>query len=273
MEKKLFTPVVFCILIFLSGAVNTQTNSHISNDLLSNKEILVNYTPHDSIMITHDDNFTIYSFPGNGSSVNPYIIENYSIITNDEIGINIEYTTKYFVIRNCYIDADQRGINIEDVKPWTTKILNNICEDNRFLGIRIFLSHGASVKNNTCINSTVGINVHSTPSVTLYNNTCIDNKFFGIKLEYSSQATIVNNTCYENNYSGIFVWDSCGMDLVNNTFYSNGQNGIHVYNTYGSTIINNTCRNNGQGIFLNLCNVATLRGNRFYNDGLMIENL
>ena len=98
------------IVVFLSVSVLLMFN-------LYNSSILVNATliPHESISITEDAGFDTYGFPGTGDSSDPYIIENYEIITGDEYGIYITGTTMSFIIRNCYVDASWSGIFIHNV--------------------------------------------------------------------------------------------------------------------------------------------------------------
>ena len=63
------------------------------------------YHTHHSINIISDNNFTDYRFPGSGTSEDPYIIEGYRIENENKYGIQINSTTKYFIIRNCHVNA------------------------------------------------------------------------------------------------------------------------------------------------------------------------
>ncbi|MCG3217293.1 MAG: right-handed parallel beta-helix repeat-containing protein [Candidatus Heimdallarchaeota archaeon] len=272
MKGDSIAPIVVCSLILLSGLFTTQTNNLITDDNQVNEELVKAYTQHESIMITHDDNFTYYGFSGNGTVVDPYVIENYYISTIDEYGIGIEFTTKHFVIRNCYITADQTGINIEEVSVGTAIIVNNTCISNFFFGIRIYLCAGTIIENNTCLNSRDGIHIHSSPLVSLINNTCTENYYHGIKLEYSAQVSLVNNTCYRNSYCGIITWDCSLLTLENNTIQENKRWGLYLFISTSVTMTNNTLRNNEFMNRVDYCTGSTITGNRFYNDGLTIED-
>jgi parallel beta-helix repeat protein len=234
---------------------------------------IANYTTHSPIMITDDDDFVSYGFSGNGTGGDPYIIENLYIFTSAEIGINIEFTSKYFVIRNCYIDAEYRAINIEEVNVGTAKIINNTCIDNSFLGIRLYLCPGALIVNNTCINSRDGIHVHSSPMVKITNNTCIENYYQGIKIEYSTGVKLTNNTCNQNNVRGIHIWESSLVELVNNTCNYNDDSGILVYQSSSAILLNNTLNHNEiHGIYLSVSSGTILRNNILQNNGLEIKD-
>ena len=50
------------------------------------------YTPHAPISITSNGEFTTLSFPGTGTTSDPYIIQNLNITTESEVGILISDT-------------------------------------------------------------------------------------------------------------------------------------------------------------------------------------
>jgi len=107
---------VLILLLLGSGSL-----SLIKLEPLKNQEndlnIRTSYIPSSPIIITSDSGFS--GFPGDGSENNPFRIENYEIITNQQYAIHITDTTKYFVIKNCFIKSsnwqdDYRGISIEN---------------------------------------------------------------------------------------------------------------------------------------------------------------
>ena len=125
-------------MITLPGTFNRPEYGSFTTSKTKTKQFFSTKTPHSPIIITCDGNFSDYGFPGNGSAVNPFIIENYNITTNDEIGISILDTTKFFIIRNCYIDAYRRGIDIENTAIGTASIINNICINHWINYCRIY---------------------------------------------------------------------------------------------------------------------------------------
>ncbi|UJG45016.1 MAG: right-handed parallel beta-helix repeat-containing protein [Candidatus Heimdallarchaeum endolithica] len=144
-----------------------------------------------------------YDFPGSGTEDEPYIIEDYSIITSSYYGIYICNITKNFIIRNCYIDARSIGINIENVQSGVITIANNTCINNNYKGISFnSLSYTiATFFNNTCENSDCGIYLHSSDNANLTMNTCNNNNH-GIYL-YSSDNVYLNGNSFLNN--GLFI--------------------------------------------------------------------
>ena len=253
MKQFLIITLILTSALFLSGTVEMSYNQN--SGIVNKKEdyTVLSYITHGAISITNNDNFTDYAFPGFGTLEDPYIIEGYSIITTNEIGINIEGTSKHFVIRNCYVNAGRRGINIEDVALGTVTVINNICMDNSFeFGIRLYKGSNAIITNNTCISSRDGINVHTSTGVTLTDNTCISNSYHGIKLEFSNSANLTNNTFSGNGFSGIFSWYSSFLTILNNTCKSN-EIGIRLSNSDSGIIAYNLLQENEQyGTFLDL---------------------
>ena len=196
MKKNLITTIFICIIIAVTGLIKTQVGVFSTPKKQFDIQLPFNYIAHNPITITNDGDFITYGFPGLGTAEDPYLIENYNITTNSEIGIYIEDTTKYFVIRNCYIDAYRRGIDIENTALGTTSIINNTCFNNLHeFGIKLYQASFATIISNTCINSRDGIQVHTSSGVIIANNTCINNDYQGIKMEFSFNATIMNNHC------------------------------------------------------------------------------
>ena len=159
------------------------------------KPVSLDLTPHEPIDIRSRSGFT--SFPGSGTEINPYIIEGYSIITTDFCGIRIDYTSSFFIIRNCYVDAENYGIRIYNVAEGTATIINNTCT-NTLYGITIQHSSGVTLTNNTCTNNRVGISLSSS-SCLVKNNLLQGNEHSGIHMSISSNDNIIQNNYFLDN--------------------------------------------------------------------------
>jgi parallel beta-helix repeat protein len=221
--------------------------------------------PHAPIVITSDIGFEV--FPGSGTAEDPYLIEGYNITTTDSIGIYIADTTKYFVIRNCYVDANDYGIYIATVDAGTALIISNTCNNNNLRGIYIYESSSSTVANNTCINNgEYGIYLGDSVSSTVSNNTCSNNNLYGIYLDSSGSSTVANNFCSYNN-DGILLYWSVNSDVTKNMCNNNDDYGIYLYASTSSTVSNNTCSyNNGDGIFLEYSGLSTVIYNTCNNN-------
>ncbi len=252
MKKK--TIIILLILTFSIYISNI--NIQLTAEENSYRPTSLEFTPHDPIIIGSDLGFDF--FPGHGIIESPYIIEGYNITTTDDYGIYISGTTKYFIIRNCYVDALYGGIYIHfGIADGTATVINNTCENN-FHGIFLMDIDNSTVANNTCSNNNVhGILLLDSVGSTVANNTCNNNGKYGIDTA-GSDTTIINNICNNNGEYGI---DTAGSDttVINNACNNNGEYGIAILDSDSSTVFNNTCNNNGCGIklgYLNLCVVT-----------------
>ena len=113
--------LIIGLSIFSSLRVNATT---VSYDPPSYSSL----TPHGPISISGDSDLEV--FPGAGTAEDPYVIEGYNITTIEDNGIYIEGTTKYFVIRDCYVEAVEQGIYTYYVADRTATITNNTCTNN-----------------------------------------------------------------------------------------------------------------------------------------------
>ena len=277
--------ITILILFSISLVLKTDTTHYINSQNenfqigklvypLEKKDFSYDLVPHVPIEIDSDNDFVTYGFNGTGSGADPYIIEGYNITTTSDYGIYIQSTTKYFVIRNCYIDADMYSIQINAVATGTATITNNTCTNNKYDGILLSSSPGSTLIKNTCTNNYYednyveygsGISLDSSSDSTLTKNTCTNN-FRGIFVEYSSGSALTNNTCTNNDNSGICLISSSDSTLINNTCTNNNYYGFHLYSSSDSTLINNTCTNNNyRGINLSSSSSSTLTKNTCTN--------
>jgi len=271
MILMLFVPKTSCFL------ESNNVKSSLSNSLIS----------HNPINITSDGEFSI--FPGLGTDSNPYIIEFYSIITEDVDGIFITNTTKHFVIQNCYIESSYKGIRINDVEDGTvtifnntitnsedaihivsspeSSIINNTCNNNE-MGIYILQSRNSVIDHNTFNHNAYGIYVLESSGPTITNNTCENNIGNAIFMQLSGHGLISDNICYNNN-NGMNIWQSFGTIFAGNIFRSNELNGISLIDTGNCEISNNLFyKNQNYGIIIYDFNGSEIHHNTFAYNGV-----
>jgi hypothetical protein len=75
-------------------------------------------------VINSDSDLEKHSMSGTGLKEDPYIIEEIRM-KEKFICINVENTTKHFIIRNCYIERSHKGICLNDVANGTATLDNN----------------------------------------------------------------------------------------------------------------------------------------------------
>ncbi len=243
--------------------VNSTTDSYDPKSYTS-------YIPHDAISITYDGAFEV--FPGTGTEEDPYVIEGYNITTTlYNRGIFISETTKYFVIRNCYIDSVFDGIHIDRIASGTATIINNTIYDNS-RGIYLYYALSSTVTNNNCTDNGSGILFEHSSGSTATNNTCNDNSK-GIYLTSSSSSTVVNNTCSSNSLKGIYIKNSDGSTVTNNNCSNNNEEGIYLEDSDQCVITYNLLQeNNNYGVYL-LPDGHESWGNLIHHNNFVDNNL
>ena len=247
---------VTCCLLFVSlfTFLIIPISSHSINENISFNP---QYTLFSPISINDDSDFITYGFPGNGSVVTPYLIENYSITSTIGIGIHIEDTTKHFQIKNCHIEARESGIKLENVANFTAIIENNTCE-----------GYGTSLPPdyNGCIA------VLNSNHILINNNTCFNYLGDAILVRESNYVSITNCNIYDSNYGISAVGDY--HFIFNNTLHDIENDKIGISGNHVS-IINNTCleasENSGWGIIAIRSSWCHVANNTFLNTDTCIE--
>ncbi len=207
----------------------------------------MSYTSHSPIEVFSDSGLAAAAVSGMGTKSDPYLLQGWEIITNSVHGIYIHDTTKYFIIRNCYINTGRTGsygIYIRDAAFGTATIVNNTCYNN-YNGIFICDSANLTIMHNNCQNNTSGI-----------------------KILKSTNSTITHNTCY-NNYQSILVWESVNSIITNNTCQNATDIGIKLFLSWNSIIYRNNCSKNN--IYLHDSNSSTIANNSLIESGLHIR--
>jgi len=253
----------------------TENSSLIVNDYYIIKFDETSYSPHSPISITNDNDFTSANgvVSGDGSHDNPYIIEGWNITTNNEPGIKIAYTTKFFIIQNCWITASSSfAIRLENNT-------NGIIKNNNLLKSPISVSLYFSSNNSICFNTITnnsqdGISLFYSNNNSIYSNVITDNDVYGIVLAYSSRNFIYSNIIKNNTNKGIFVGSSSNNTINLNVITSSTNCGIGLYNSFNNSICFNTAANNtGSGINLDYSSRNFIYSNIIKNntyDGITI---
>jgi len=246
-QKKIiicFHILLIIILLFLPFSFHSNYTFYLT-ELVQSKDFS------SSLIIDSDDKFNLYEFPGKGTKQDPYVIEDYVINTDKDAGIIISGTTKYFIIKNCYINAHYYGILIKNVKDNTATILNNTCVSTGF-GIRIENSGYTTVMNNVCYDNTgSGVYLLNSNNSLITNNYVYNNDLNGIRLEISHNSVIAYNTVMNNKQRGIKVGLSNNVSILENICSFNENNGIEIRSSLFVNVNNNSCINNFKsGIYL-----------------------
>jgi parallel beta-helix repeat protein len=207
--------------------------------------LIADYTTHDPIVITSNDDFETQGWPGSGTPEEPYVIEGLSISGASDAGIDISFVSVYFIIRDCLITSCHAGIST--VYTSNGLLVNNTCNSNDGGGIYLReQSNNITIINNTLSCNQMGVYFwgwyDSSTNVTVIGNTCNDNSDTGIFIDRAVSVIVANNTCYYN-CNGIQPHYATSVVLENNTIYG-GQYGIKVDGGNNISITWNVMRGN-----------------------------
>lgn len=192
------------------------------------------------IRITSDDDWIDLGYPGSGSAIDPYRIENLTINTDEHTGILVHDTSKHFIIRNCSIKSEHTGILTYFVGDGCMSIVENTIHDNS-IGIDISESKYSIIRNNLFKFNNRGMWIFYCDLSTIENNIFQYNENSLLIISSSPGVRIEGNTFYPSlNYdpsiSSIYVSDSQGLLINNNNFYFNS---IYFENSKAAVISNN----------------------------------
>lgn len=183
------------------------------------------YVDHPPIEILSDAAFSGYSFPGNGSFNNPYIIEGYNITALGSLSIAIEIrnTNSYFIIRNCLIYTEYIGIGLSYIHSGTSKISQNIIRSIMNLGGAITLRHmnNCTIERNFCHDFTQGIHIDDVDGCTIHSNTILNSGYQGINFRYSDSNIITSNIIINTKQHGIAMVGTSMNNIIHHNRLEN----------------------------------------------------
>ncbi|MFW9805473.1 MAG: right-handed parallel beta-helix repeat-containing protein [Candidatus Thorarchaeota archaeon] len=124
MTSKVYLKPTLLVVMFLFISYTTLVADYASTQ--SNEvEVIHNfassYTQHGPIFISTNQDFIDQSWPGNGSEVNPFVIEGLNI-SSPQIPIDVRYVDVHFEIRDCFLQATTWNYTINLFHAYNGKI-------------------------------------------------------------------------------------------------------------------------------------------------------
>ncbi|MHA2156445.1 MAG: right-handed parallel beta-helix repeat-containing protein, partial [Candidatus Hodarchaeales archaeon] len=205
------------------------------------------YELHQPIEISSDEQLAENAVKGSGSELDPYILEKWRInAKGHKYGIYIQGTTKHFIIRECWLEAESSlvdiGILIEKVSPGTVTIEDNVVE-RCWKGIVVRNINSTKICNNTVrYNGGYGIayygvyyhDANDTSAITydtiIANNTCSQNFHIGIYVFYIDNCSIVGNLISDNRGWGLYYVGG-GNNYINENSFIHNKDQVWIYRT------------------------------------------
>ena len=183
------------------------------------------HIPHAPISIDGNAEFAAGGWPGDGSALTPYRIENYVINGSGSDCISIKNTDVYFIIDNCTLqDAPgYNGIFINNVE--NGQLVKNLFRD-LWIGISFNYSTDCTVYDCTFDDPSQGISIASSYSLTFDHCTFLD--------------------CW-----GIDSLSADYLEIINSDFYGDGESqALYLYNGEHLTIDHCNFVNQQSAVFL-----------------------
>lgn len=184
---------------------------------------------------------------GNGSSTNPYILENKVINAADSGScISINNTNAWLIIRNCTVqdsgsafpDGGMTILNCSNIE-----IENNSMENNQGCGL-ISQCNNSIIIDNVVVNNDAGLVLWG-KNVSTLDNTVSYNNGDGIYFSQSSNCSITDNLVFRDN-EGILISSSTGMVMHDNNVTNTVWSGFIFDNANYCMVYKNICSMSGK---------------------------
>lgn len=158
----------------------------------------------------------------------------HSTISDCFYGIGIQ-TSDFIKIDDNYLSNNYCGISIYDISMRSGyDIRNNVCVNNS-IGIHIANSENSIIKNNTCIGNGDGMEIHDCYDCVISENKLFSNDKHGLRIVGSDVIDINNNNISLNgyggsnpHYSGMYVIYSTECDIYDNFFFESSGFGLSI---------------------------------------------
>jgi parallel beta-helix repeat protein len=211
-------------------------------------------------------------------------ISNNNIMSNFQNGLSVDYMDDSYVTSNTIAYNIWIGITVGS-NTNNLEISNNDVYDNQnWAGIELKNSTATKVIENSIYNHNFGngitLGYWGTPLTDTYflihNNSIYNNRYRGIRAEFSSNNTITYNDVHSNMEDGIELHNSSNNVIEYNSFHANSWNGILAENSSFNNISNNLIFANHQmGIYLDNSHFNLVDFNSIYDnymDGIALIN-
>ena len=216
-----------CLIILLLPIISCHNINAVWNDSNYSTE---QYVDHGRIIIDSNTDLAAFAVSGDGnSSETPYILEGFRIISPGLPAIDISSTTRYFEIRNCWIEASSSyGILVSVIATGTAEIKDNHIE-NCNIGIDIGFANDILIDGNTIINSNRAINLQSADDEVISNNAIIGNTY-GIYMYGTSESNVIYfNLIMDNSNYGVYLFAGTVNYIHSNSLIFNNGGGTQGF--------------------------------------------
>ncbi|MFW9922086.1 MAG: right-handed parallel beta-helix repeat-containing protein [Candidatus Thorarchaeota archaeon] len=296
MSRKILVVLIILLISLGSLRLDNSIGSHPKLPDQNNVRVILT----EPIIIRCNENFTDYGFSGEGTKEEPYIIENYTLQgynETDECAIQIENTTKHFIIKNCHISNCYYGLKIK-VENCSVILEDNIITEGYF-GITSSVKNCAfKIENCQVAKCVTGMEINTTLSnnekilvqknwigncsfigmkligkgIQATNNTIVNVVGWAVLLQMTDQYLAYNNI--SDNNVGIYGENIDNSIITKNNFKNNSHHGIYFDRFCDNNIIfhNNFIENYPEAISQARDSAYETKSNVWYNETLKEGN-
>lgn len=259
MRKSVSMFLIVCMLLIVFPVNGTPTT--VTAETEATVQVM------EPIVVNSNALFPTVGFTGNGTENDPYILDGVTIETDIEnYGINISYTTAFFIIKNVEINGYISLTGVKYGRITESQVQHiyleysdyNSIDNNRIenaalkVCIRLRDSNRNNITRNTCSKGTWGIDVNGNKNI-IVENECLSMGTYmgiGIILNVGFNNTVISNVLTLNPV-GLRLWYSEYSYIFNNSIIGNTNNGVTIEHSQKNVFTENIVSNNdGNGIIL-----------------------
>lgn len=238
---------------FSSSDISTQNRPLYVEE--SQRVVIADTVPHDSINISSNQDFSLQGWPGNGTVNDPFRIENLNIDTEMSC-INVSNTNVFFEVTGCSLSvyAADREIYCLYFNNVTNGAVINCMIDARWYGTGILFENAKHCFIEQCeINSSYYCVLFEYCTSCFVRSSTMNSDFEAVMVNNSSDVEITFNDVYSSYYSwgGIIIGRSTDFRILNNSVQSSSGWSLEVLHSSSGIIGNNTITGGYDGLELN----------------------
>jgi parallel beta-helix repeat protein len=219
--------------------------------------LLLSYEKTYYIDIASDKDLQKQADSGEGTILNPYIINNRFILDEGRVGISIKNTNSYFIVRDCFLSGNFfYGLRLDNVAEGTALLENITSIGHSIAGIGIHSSDEMKIVDSYIYLNDIGIELTNSSGAVLENNFVVaivaagpnSPLYEGIVIESSDNVEITSNKV-EKSARAIMIEDSNNCSLSNNIIKQITHIGFSFISSSNCLILNNTSSKNSMYSF------------------------
>ncbi len=279
MKNKVFMVVVFAILVaqplvITSGIFTPEAGTQLSKTKpnIPAQDVGTRLTPEEHtnrvpILIEGEEDFVSQSWPGDGSSDSPYVIEGLNITYDiSQILIRVYNTTSYFVIRDCYIgqlSLDRYAIEVVNA---TNAVIEYVTVVSEGYGIRLENVTDARVAHvDSHVDQVSYMELVECENIEVDFNSLVGH---GLSITDCTGIGVTGNQISQAGAMGLFIKQSNGTLVQSNLVNVTTGSGLRLDNSSHCDVRANQILNaSAAGIHLTLSENVTIEDNRVLSSG------